>query len=104
MSNRGCRKVTPVCLLVFYEFYLSYSVTGSLVQPDKTGIIFCADIHADRRDRIRVFLEAEAEGRMDSDHRPEGVEEAAENRMDRMVLPGVPTGQAVCRETYYERT
>ncbi|MDE6530365.1 MAG: hypothetical protein K2K96_06300 [Lachnospiraceae bacterium] len=82
MNYRGCLSVTPVCLF-----------------------IFCEDIHADRRDRNRVFLaEAEA-GRMDSFHRPVVVVEVeAENRMDRMVLPVVPNGQAVCRETYYERT
>lgn len=64
--------------------------------------IFCADIHADRRGRIRVFSAASAAGRMDSSCRPEGA--AKENRRNRMILLNVPDGHAVCRETYDKRT
>ena len=41
---------------------------------------------------------------MDSSYCPVVAEAEIENRMDRMVLPVVPNGQTVCRETNYERT
>ncbi|MDE6713727.1 MAG: hypothetical protein K2K20_08325 [Lachnospiraceae bacterium] len=67
-------------------------------------IIFCEDIHANRRDHNRVFSVGAEAGRMDSFHRRAEVEEKGGNRMDRMVLPVGPNGHAVCRETYFERT
>lgn len=77
--------------------------------------IFCADIHADRRDRSRVLEAGAAVGRTDTGRpeaagaavnrtdidRPEKVEAAETNRMDRKDLPDVlPIDRVVCRETY----